>query len=264
MQSVRHDQILVSISTENPEAFIEDVLAKIEAGDLDIEDAEAILNRSPEKKLRSISAKVIVGKIEPSSKSVTSAHDWIEKCKDIVDPGDVTTVPTDIFFKSGGVDELTEQVVEFLREVGVSIEPADRDLCNESGMVMESCEFHNDMVSYSERIFCVTWLSEDLQLDLVFPQINVQVPLTLGSTVLFDPCQPHGVIRRGSVGHLECEFVGAPRNACFSFDIPINAPGLVDLMEIRCFDERVIWSGIKIYPNDEVGEIDASSGGWTL
>ncbi len=60
--------------------------------------------------------------------------------------------------------------------------------------------YHHDGEQYGGLAFCNLFLSEDKGLDVHFPALDLRIPLRRGTVMIFDTCQPHGVIRRGSYG----------------------------------------------------------------
>jgi hypothetical protein len=73
----------------------------------------------------------------------------------------------------------------------------------DSSMALMACRgarYHHDADRYGDMVFCNLFLSDDLGLDVHFPATGQRIPLTRGTTLMFDTGQPHGVIRRGSNG----------------------------------------------------------------
>lgn len=58
--------------------------------------------------------------------------------------------------------------------------------------------FHDDTHGFADQGFCITWMSPDDGLDLVFPHLDERIALVYGTVVMFDACQPHGVVERGA------------------------------------------------------------------
>ena len=73
-------------------------------------------------------------------------------------------------------------------------------------MSSRGARYHHDGEQYGSAAFCNLFLSEDKGLDLHFPSLNLLIPLTRGTAVIFDTCQPHGVIRRGNTGFKAADF----------------------------------------------------------
>lgn len=73
-------------------------------------------------------------------------------------------------------------------------------------MACRGARYHHDGTQYGGAAFCNLFLGEDKGLDLHFPHAEgaegagLRMPLVRGTAVIFDTCQPHAVIRRGSSG----------------------------------------------------------------
>lgn len=67
-------------------------------------------------------------------------------------------------------------------------------------MACRGARYHHDGEQYGGLAFCNLFLSEDKGLDVHFPELGRRIPLSRGTVMIFDTCQPHGVIRRGSHG----------------------------------------------------------------
>ena len=67
-------------------------------------------------------------------------------------------------------------------------------------MACRGARYHHDGLQYGANAFCNLFLSDEQGLDLHFPAIDLRIPLVRGTAVVFDTCQPHGVVRRGRSG----------------------------------------------------------------
>lgn len=65
-------------------------------------------------------------------------------------------------------------------------------------MACRGARYHHDGNQYGYAAFCNLFLSDDQGLDLVFAETGRRIALTRGTAVLFDTCQPHGVVPRGA------------------------------------------------------------------
>jgi hypothetical protein len=84
----------------------------------------------------------------------------------------------------------------------------------------------------------------------------------MGTIVLFDSCQPHGVVGRGERGHEDAPYSGLPISACYSVNIPLYLEGLMSFMGIETYAHCTPWDGVKLeFDNGSV--IDAATGVWT-
>ena len=75
------------------------------------------------------------------------------------------------------------------------------DVLTASDMALMACRgarYHHDGVQYGGSAFCNLFLGEDWGLDLHFATTGHRIPLIHGTAVIFDTCQPHAVVPRGS------------------------------------------------------------------
>jgi hypothetical protein len=91
-------------------------------------------------------------------------------------------------------------------------------------MACRGARYHHDGAQYGGAAFCNLFLSEDKGLDLHFPSLDLRIPLTRGTAVIFDTGQPHGVIQRDSSGFNVADF--APEQDCvqifLTWELPIE------------------------------------------
>jgi hypothetical protein len=73
-------------------------------------------------------------------------------------------------------------------------------------MVCRGARYHHDGDQYGGAAFCNLFLSEDKGQDVHFPSLGLRIPLRRGTLLLFDTCQPHGVIPRHSTGFDAADF----------------------------------------------------------
>ena len=96
--------------------------------------------------------------------------------------------------------------------------------CNVALMACRGASYHHDGGQYGGMAFCNLFLSEDCGLDLHFPSAGQRIPLTRGTIVLFDTCQPHAVIKRHSHGFNADDF--PPEQDCtqvfLTWELPIE------------------------------------------
>jgi hypothetical protein len=95
---------------------------------------------------------------------------------------------------------------------------------------------HDDGVQYGGMAFCNLFLSEDRDLDLLFPALDLQIPLMRGTAVVFDTAQPHAVIARGSDGFLETDFADPACTQIFlTWELPIEEAALAQALGVTFF-----------------------------
>jgi hypothetical protein len=101
-------------------------------------------------------------------------------------------------------------------------------------MACRGARYHHDGAQYGSAAFCNLFLSEDRGLDLHFPAMDRRIPLTRGTAVIFDTCQPHGVIQRRSSGFDVADFT--PDQDCaqifLTWELPIEDVHVARALEI--------------------------------
>jgi hypothetical protein len=96
--------------------------------------------------------------------------------------------------------------------------------CDVALMACRGASYHHDGAQYGSAAFCNLFLSEDKGLDLHFPFTGQRIPLTRGTTVVFDTGQPHAVIARRRNGFDTADF--PPDHDCtqvfLTWELPIE------------------------------------------
>jgi hypothetical protein len=121
-------------------------------------------------------------------------------------------------------------------------------------MVCRGARYHHDGDQYGDKVFCNLFLSEDKGLDLHYPATGTRIPLVRGTVVIFDTCQPHGVIDRAHQGFHPNDF--APPRDCsqvfLTWELPLDDASVRRLLNIdfgvnpSCAtapDQAQIWRG---------------------
>jgi len=65
-------------------------------------------------------------------------------------------------------------------------------------MACRGARYHHDGDQYGGAAFCNLFLSDDKGQEVHFPSLDLRIPLHRGTVLLFDTCQPHGVVPRGA------------------------------------------------------------------
>lgn len=111
------------------------------------------------------------------------------------------------------------------------------DVLADSDIALMACRgarYHHDGDQYGSAAFCNLFLSEDKGLDLVFAQTGQRIALTRGTAVLFDTCQPHGVVPRGAHVFRESDFAPGPdlSQVFLTWELPIEDPRVAAVLDI--------------------------------
>ena len=143
-----------------------------------------------------ISQKVWSGVVELSDDELENFCKRIPKGYEKDALGTVWSVPGGFAEQLEPVRQIESRILSQLRkESGVARLPKayDYSLLGCVGSI-----FHDDSHAFSDALFMVLWLQDDpVPVDLYFPETGQRVALQKGVWALFDPCLPHGVVRRG-------------------------------------------------------------------
>jgi len=95
-------------------------------------------------------------------------------------------------------------------------------------MASRGTPYHHDGALYADAAFCNVFLSEDGGTDLHFPLSACRVALVRGTAVVFDPCQPHAIVKRGAPGFAAADFAPAsmPPQVFLTWEMPIEREDL--------------------------------------
>ncbi|WP_427313236.1 hypothetical protein [Cupriavidus sp. H39] len=129
-------------------------------------------------------------------------------------------------------------------------------------MACRGARYHHDGEQYGGAAFCNLFLSEDKGQDVYFPSLDLRIPLRRGTVLIFDTCQPHGVVRRGSNRFDVADFpYGQDCTQIFlTWELPIEDPGVGqalkvafdnDLMLAMTVNEEQVWrngEGVGVHP----------------
>jgi len=101
-------------------------------------------------------------------------------------------------------------------------------------MASRGTPYHHDGALYADAAFCNVFLSEDSGTDLHFPLSGVRIALLRGSAVVFDPCQPHAIIKRGAHGFAADDFAPATMQpqVFLTWEMPIEREDLARTLGI--------------------------------
>ncbi|RFU48210.1 hypothetical protein [Paraburkholderia sp. DHOC27] len=117
-------------------------------------------------------------------------------------------------------------------------------------MACRGARYHHDAGQYGGAAFCNLFLSEDKGLDVHFPALDLRIPLTRGTALIFDTAQPHAVIQRHSTRFDAAQF--APQadltQIFLTWELPIESAMLSGALGVR-FD--VAAPSSPTHPDDE-------------
>jgi hypothetical protein len=156
---------------------------------------------------RSVGNAVLTATVEVPVPPARLLADWERETSSRMDlePGNVEEMPlarTRVRWPE--FNHCVQAMSEWTRLLGLHDVLASSDIAL---MACRGANYHHDGEQYGGAAFCNVFLSEDKGLDLHFPFAGLRIPLVRGTAVLFDTCQPHAVIQRGSSGFDAADFV---------------------------------------------------------
>lgn len=215
--------------------------------------------------VRDVSDLVVHDQLTVSTVSQDVVQAWVQEAAALGfdEPGEVASMRMTEALDWHGLDDAYRAVSAWAQKTGFS-EPFAESL--PSFLACYGAVFHDDSHGFPGHTFCVLWLSEAEGLDLVFPNIDKRVPLSFGTVVLFDSCQPHGVLRRGSSAWHKGDYPTPPAGAQFflSWDLSLQEERLRSLMGIRMHTDVPGFDRMMAPALDGVAvSVDGESGAWT-
>lgn len=134
-------------------------------------------------------------------------------------------------------------------------------------MACRGARYHHDGEQYGSAAFCNLFLSDDNGQDLHFPGPGLRIPLTRGTIVIFDTCQPHGVIKRGSSGFHADDFppVHAATHMFLTWELAIEDARVARALEV-VFDVAPAMASMQdeqVWLNGVRAVVCPDSGRWT-
>lgn len=94
-----------------------------------------------------------------------------------------------------GATALSRRIAQELLLQGIGPVPYAEDLEPMRGLIRDSVAFHTDMPMWT-NVFAA-WCLHGPERVLHFPMMGLSLPFRPGTFVLFDPAQPHGLLRPG-------------------------------------------------------------------
>ncbi|MCZ4316607.1 hypothetical protein O4H66_24655 [Comamonadaceae bacterium G21597-S1] len=184
---------------------------------------------------RSVSDIVLSGTVHIPAPPARLTADWDREIalQLALEPGDVAPMPlARARARWPHYRQCVQAMSDWLRARGLP------DLLASSDVALMACRgaaYHHDAAQYGGFAFCNLFVSQDKGLDLHFPVTGQRIPLTLGTAVVFDTGQPHGVIPRGGEGFDASDF--APERDCsqlfLTWELPIEHPEVGHALRIR-------------------------------
>jgi len=216
---------------------------------------------------RSVSDVVLAGTVDIPAPPARLTADWEREItvRLGLEPGDVETLPlARARARWPDYKHCVQALSDWTRTLGL---PAMPGACDVALMACRGARYHHDGAQYGGAAFCNLFLSEDLGQDLHFAFTGRRIPLTRGTVVIFDTCQPHAVIARGSGGFDVADF--PPERDCtqlfLTWELPIDSAEVGRALHIR-YDidasTSVLLDAEQVWLNGASASVCPDSGRW--
>ena len=173
---------------------------------------------------RRVSDVVLSGIVDVPEPPARLLADWAREISThmTLEPGDVEVMPlARARARWPDYSRCVQAVSDWTATLGLPGVLASSDVAL---MVCRGARYHHDGEQYGGAAFCNLFLSEDKGQDVHFPSLGLRIPLTRGTVLIFDTCQPHGVVPRGSNRFDAADF--APDRDCtqvfLTWELPIE------------------------------------------
>lgn len=147
---------------------------------------------------RRVSEVVVSGLVDVPAPPAPLLADWAREIATqmVLEPGDVEVMPLARARRRWpDYARCVQAVADWTASLGL---PGLLAECDVALMVCRGARYHHDGDQYGGAVFCNLFLSEDKGLDVHYPSLARRIPLQRGTVLLFDTCQPHGVVPRGA------------------------------------------------------------------
>ncbi len=215
---------------------------------------------------RSVSGSVLSGTVDVPEPPARLLADWDREISRnmTLDPGDVEVMPlARARTRWPDYSRCVRAVSDWTSTCGLPCVIGASDVAL---MVCRGARYHHDGEQYGGAAFCNLFLSEDKGQDVHFPSLGLRIPLRRGTVLIFDTCQPHAVIRRGSDGFDASDFPSGQDCAQFflTWEMPIEDAHVASALGIALdndpataktlHEEQVRLDGERVSLCDESGQ----------
>lgn len=190
---------------------------------------------------RTLSSEILIGQVPVPEAQQAVSRCWAKALAGkTMMVGAVDPVPFSVLRDAPVEPVLLHTLLDWMREQGL---PDLTERFSVSPLGCRAVPFHQDLQAFGDSLFCVVWLSAESRLELVFPALETRVPLQLGTVVVFDSGQPHGVVRQGEYLYVADAYPDLPVQTFISLDFGATLPGVAARMGIHSFDTPHGWPG---------------------
>lgn len=208
---------------------------------------------------RTISDRILSGKIKVPADQVKSADAWKKLQTHCTNPADIRAIDADIIKKHPLSPALLESAYAWLHATGL---PDISDSVAASGALCKAALCHHDISGFGDNILCIVWLEKSAGLELVFPQLARRIPLHLGTIVVFDAGQPHAVLHAGDEVFEPMRYLELPSQAFLAIDFKATTLGLSAFLDFSVYESAEGWPGPLVLVDQNGPDVDAVTGVW--
>lgn len=216
---------------------------------------------------RSVGGTVLAGTLDVPSPPARVAADWHREIATrlLLEPGDVEQMPlarTQVRWPDYG--RCVQAIAAWTRALGLGDVLADSDIAL---MACRGARYHHDGEQYGSAAFCNLFLSDDKGLDVHFPYSGQRIPLVRGTAIVFDTCQPHAVIRRGSSGFQTADFASDEdlTQLFLTWELPVEAACVAQALGVVFDIDPQAAAGMaqeQVWENGARAVVNPASGRW--
>ncbi len=183
---------------------------------------------------RSVSDRVPTATLDVPIPPARLVADWAREIAShvVLEPGDVEQMPlARTIARWPEYGQCLRAMRDWTHALGLG------DVLDSSDLALMACRgarYHHDGMQYGSAAFCNLFVSEDKALDLIYPGTGQRIALVRGTAVLFDTCQPHGVVPRGASVFDETDFPDSRdlSQLFLTWELPIEDPRVAGALGI--------------------------------
>jgi hypothetical protein len=222
--------------------------------------SDLLLEITPDFEYRTIGDKIFSGKIRVPGEQIRSAAAWRDRQTHCDNPADIQVIDANILRECPVSPQLLDAAYSWMQMKGL---PDLSEKAEDSASLCKGALYHHDISAFQDSVFCVVWLEKSQGLELVFPQLNVRIPLQLGTIVAFDAAQPHAVLRAGDAMFEPEHYADVSPQAFVGIDFNALIPGVSEVMEYVVRPTAEGWPGPVVLITQNGPDVDRITGAWT-
>ena len=215
---------------------------------------------------RSVSEVVLTGVLDVPAPPNWLLANWKRELSRLqLQPGDVEALPlAPARSRWPDYKRCVQAITQWTRDNALGDVLATSDVAL---MASHGARYHHDGELYGGMAFCNLFLSDVIGQDLHFPRSGLRIPLVRGTAVLFDTCNPHAVIARGSSAFDAADFP-ADRDCTqvfLTWELPVENTPVAQALRIDFDIDPQIPSAVheeQVWLNEARASVCPDSGCW--